>query len=123
MAKKRATGKRRGLDDFGQPIDLRKDAATSFSDAKYSAMRAAAREDVAEYKRNKRNMQDILRAKTTQQGSMGGRINTRAKAIPMPAVKNNPMTGRTVEAGTRSMLQGLRSWIRGSGGGSIRHGR
>jgi hypothetical protein len=122
MAKKRATGKRRGLDDFGQPIDLRKDAATSFSDAKYSAMKAASRGDSAGYARNKRNMTDILRAGTTQQASMGGRVNTPAKAIPMPAVKNSPMAGRTVEAGTRSMLQGLRSWIRG-GGGSILRGR
>jgi hypothetical protein len=120
MAKKRANGKRRGLDDFGQPIDLRKDAATSFNDAQYSAMRAAAREDVAEYKRNKRNMQDILRAKTTQQGSMGGRINTPAKSIPMPSVKANPMSGRTVEAGTRSMLEGMRRFM---AGGGFRHGR
>ena len=122
MAKKRANGKRRGLDDFGQPIDLRKDAATSFNDAKYSAMRAAAREDVAEYKRNKRNMQDILRAKTTQDSMYGGgKINKPAKAIPMPAAKNNPMSGRTVEFGTRSMLEGMRRFM--GGGGFRQHGR
>lgn len=115
MGKNRATGKRRGLDDFGQPIDLRKDAATSFSDAKYSAMKAASRGDSAGYARNKRNMTDILRAGTTQQASMGGRVNTPAKAISMPAVKNNPMTGRTVEGGTRSMLEGMKSFMRGGG--------
>ena len=32
------------------------------------------------------------------------------------------MSGRTVEAGTRSLLQGLRTWTRG-GGGSILRGR
>ena len=32
-------------------------------------------------------------------------------------VKNTqPLQGRTVEAGTRSMLEGLRSWMRGGGG-------
>jgi len=45
-----------------------------------------------------------------------------SQAQKLIRAQTDVMAGRTVEAGTRSMLQGLRTWIRG-GGGSILRGR
>jgi len=36
-----------------------------------------------------------------------------------PMAARDPLAGRTVEYGTRSMLQGLRSWITGGGGSRL----
>jgi hypothetical protein len=49
------------------------------------------------------------------QATLGG------KSVPQ-RLAADVMSGRTVEAGTRSLLQGLRTWTRG-GGGSILRGR
>jgi len=45
-----------------------------------------------------------------------------SQAQKLIRAQTDVMAGRTVESGTRSMLQGLRTWIRG-GGGSILRGR
>jgi hypothetical protein len=55
------------------------------------------------------------------QGSRYSPKTSRPSNIPVSRLPDK-LSGRTVEGGTRSMLQGLRSWITG-GGGSIRHGR
>jgi hypothetical protein len=134
MAKKRATGKRRGLDDYGQPVDLSKDAGRSYERAKESASRLADElskirkptsadrfEYMSDIKRNARNASDILRNKTTEKSpaGFGSRRTKISQAIQLPAAKTNPLAGRTVEFGTRSMLQGLRSWIAGGGGSRL----
>ena len=47
-------------------------------------------------------------------------LNTAAKSnISVPRLPSNPIAGRTVEYGTRSMLQGLRNWITGGGGSRL----
>ena len=38
---------------------------------------------------------------------------------PMSKAQDAPLRGRTVEYGTRSMLQGLRNWIAGGGGSRL----
>jgi len=130
MAKKRATGKRRGLDDYGQPVDLSKDAARSYERAKESASRLSDElskirkptsadrfEYMSDIKRNARNASDILRNKTTMRSGagFGSRTNKITQPIPLPPAKNNPLAGRTAEFGTRSLLEGMKSFMRGGG--------
>ena len=51
-----------------------------------------------------------------------GEYSPQASRVKAGLSARDSMSNRTVEYGTRSMLQGLRSWIRG-GGGSILRGR
>jgi len=75
MRKKSTTGKPKGLDDYGQPVDLKKNAAYSY-----------------------------MRAKSTASS-----VRSEFEMI------HNPLAGRTVEGGTRSMLEGMKSFMRGGG--------
>jgi hypothetical protein len=130
MRKKSTTGKRKGLDDYGQPVDLKKDAAYSYMRAKSTAssvrsefemIRKPTTADRYEYmstiKSNERNARDILRNQTTVRSGagFGSRTNKITQPIALPAAKNNPLAGRTVEGGTRSMLEGMKSFMRGGG--------
>ena len=133
MAKNRASGKRKGLDDYGQPIDLKKDAAKSLEQARMTAGRvqdefnrirnpttADRFEYMSDIKRNLRNAQDIKLNKTTER--TGYWPNSRRDKIsqPIPMGKApDVLSGRTVESGTRSLLQGLKGWIRGGGGSRL----
>ena len=138
MAKMRASGKRRGTDAGGEPIDLKKDAAKTAINARQEAWRlesefsrikrptAQDRFDyMSDIKRNLRNVQDIKLNKTTFNAGKG--LQTKSStAIPMPAVRvPDKLAGRTVEAGTRSLREGLRAWMRDmrGGGGSRLTGR
>ena len=139
MANKRASGKRKGLDDYGNPIDLRIDAARSLEQARMSAssaqdefstIRKPTLADRFEYmshiKRNLRNAQDIKLNKTTER--TGAWPNSRRDKIsqPIPMGKApDKLSGRTVEFGTRSIREGLTSWMRDirGGGGSRLTGR
>lgn len=72
----------------------------------------------------KRNEEIRLRLKqSTDRANARERVSGLPRTANVPSIqKTDSLTGRTVEAGTRSMLKGLRSWITG-GGGSILRGR
>ena len=149
MAKKRATRKPKGLDDSGRIIDLSdpyafpgthrtKDspptykgpmaegakaprqgqidpnrAATGRAYETYQQYRGSTdRYERQERARALRNMKDI--AKNVNAASASGQKGPFAMG---PA--KSPISGRTVEFGTRSMLQGLRNWIAGGGGSRL----
>jgi hypothetical protein len=131
MAKKRASGKRKGLDDYGQPVDLSKDAAKSYRHAWDSRVRlgdelsrirkptaADRHEYMAEIKRHDRNRADIKLNKTTFNRGRGLE-NRVTQPISLPPAKSNPLAGRTAEFGTRSVLEGMRSFMRGGGGSRL----
>ena len=120
MAKKRASRKPRGTDSSGQPLDLSDysqraqeqrrwmNAAQSYTDSINRGYKGIAKLDMRDMKLGLRNSTDYNRNAPLKKGP-----------FPMGPAKANPMAGRTVEAGTRSMLQGLRSWIRGGGGNRL----
>ena len=130
MAKRSANGKRRGTDASGQPIDLSKDAAQTAINARQEAWRLEAEfsrikrpsaqdrfEYMSDIKRNLRNAQDIKLNKTTI--NVGRGLQTKP-STPIPMGKaSDTLSGRTVESGTRSLLQGLKGWIRGGGGSRL----
>lgn len=117
MAKKRASRKPRGTDAGGQPLDLSNrgqyfDQVDRMFDARNSGSRAEQRvasRNVTDFQRNAPfpRSADYIRGVAHSKGpfSMG------------PA--KSPISGRTVEFGTRSMLQGLRNWIAGGGGSRL----
>ena len=133
MAKKRASAKPKGLDDSGKPIDLKQDAANTIKNARATADRLEAEfsrikkpnaldrfEYKSDIKRNLRNVQDIKLNKTTFNAGKG--LQTKSPtAIPMPAATAlDKISGRTPEFGTRSLLEGMKSFMRGGG---LRSGR
>jgi len=74
---------------------------------------SADRYERQETARALRNMKDI--AKNVNAASPSGQKGPFA----MGPAKGDTLSGRTVEYGTRSMLQGLRSWITGGGGSRL----
>ena len=129
MAKKRASGKRRGTDAGGQPIDLSKDALESYWSQRDRARKAVESGNRAELVQARRNQRDLMNNRgviATNSPSQGNRLEKNAPMyLPMPAAKGDTLSGRTVEAGTRSMREGLRAWVRDmrGGGGSRLTGR
>ena len=129
MAKKSASSKRKGLDDYGQPIDLKKDAGYSYNRAQETANRlqnelgriknptkADRFEYMSDIKRNIRNAQDIKLNQTTERTPMvvGSRRSTISQPIPMGKAPDK-LSGRTADFGSRSLLEGMKSWMRGGG--------
>lgn len=126
MAKKSANGKRRGTDASGQPIDLSKDAAQTAINARQEAWRLEAEfsrikrpsaqdrfEYMSDIKRNLRNVQDIKLNNTTFNAGRG--LQTKSStAIPMGKAPDK-LSGRTADFGSRSLLEGMKSWMRGGG--------
>ena len=57
-----------------------------------------------------------------RQSPQGSRYSPKTRVpsnISVPRLPANPIAGRTVEYGTRSLLQGLRNWIAGGGGSRL----
>ena len=131
MAKKRATRKPRGTDADGQPLDLSSrgqymDQVDRMVDSSNSAIKAAERNQLASarsYRREvrvaARNVRDFQRNAPTPRSASDIRgVASNKGPFSMGAAKS-PISGRTVEYGTRSMLQGLRNWIAGGGGSRL----
>lgn len=99
MAAKKKSGKMRGNDGMGNPLDTNKpmDYKKVLLDARTTVVGSR------EYKQAMRNMADFTKNPINK-----GRI-------ALGPVKD-PMSGRTVEAGTRSMVEGQRNFMRGGGG-------
>lgn len=121
MAKKRASGKRRGTDAGGQPIDLSKDALESYWSQRDRAGKAVESGNRAELAQARRNQSDLMKNRgviATHSPSQGYRLEKNAPMyLPMPAAKaSDKLSGRTAEFGTRSLLEGMKSWMRGGGG-------
>ena len=138
MAKKRASGKRRGTDAGGQPIDLTSrgdymDQVDRMFDARFSRIKASARHQSSSaqmYRRDERvalrNIKDFQRnAPTPRAASDVSGVPGKKGPFAMGSAKGDTLSGRTVEAGTRSMREGLRAWVRDmrGGGGSRLTGR
>jgi hypothetical protein len=75
-----------------------------------------------------RKRDEQMRARALQLGGAGkdprtlGQIKQAedaAKALRAQRIADRSLSGRTVEYGTRSMLQGLRNWITGGGGSRL----
>jgi len=131
MAKKRATRKPRGTDAGGQPLDLSSrsqymDQVDRMVDSSNSARIAAernqptsARLDRREVRVAARNVRDFQRNAPTPRSASDIRGVAGNKGPFSMGAAKNPIAGRTVEYGTRSMLQGLRNWITGGGGSRL----
>ena len=106
MAAKKKSGKTRGTDESGKVLDTNSNAdwqkIKSNFIAKWDSKTPSTRQE-------SRNIRDFARNLP------------RSQPIPVGRVKDQ-MSGRTVEAGTRSMLEGQRGFMRG-GGGLRSHGK
>jgi len=115
MAKNRASRKPRGTDSSGQPIDLGSNYRNQVSAEEYNRWVRSQDIDLST---------GAINRKDTRVAAANMRDMTKNppwnKTVALP--KADSLAGRTVEAGTSSMLKGLRSWITG-GGGSILRGR
>jgi hypothetical protein len=126
MAKKRASGKPKGLDDLGQPIDLKKDAGYSYNRARETASRLTDEFDrmrkptvadrfeyMSDIKRNARNAKDIKLNKATERSGagFGSRRDKYVQPIQLGKAPDK-LSGRTPDAGTKSLLEGMKSFIR-----------
>ena len=138
MAKKRATRKPRGTDAGGQPLDLSSrsqymDQVDRMVDSSNSARKAAernqpasARLDRREVRVAARNVRDFQRNAPTPRSASDIRgVASNKGPFSMGPAKGDKLSGRTVEAGTRSLREGMRSWMRDlrGGGGSRLTGR
>jgi hypothetical protein len=129
MAKKRASSKPRGTDAGGNPIDLSSNSQYQaemrrFNNAKterdkllypYPNRAASQQAKVAA-----RNILDFDKNYFPSDKSQKSGRNIEPRTFAMP--KADTLSGRTVEFGTRSVLEGIKSWMRG-GGGFRQHGR
>ena len=132
MAKKRASGKRQGTDAGGQPYDLsntedyRKALHGLLYFANTKAERRVARRQLQDFRANENSpVRMNLNKIGTYLPDKSQIIERSRPSIAMGAAKGDPLAGRTVEAGTRSLREGLRAWMRDlrGGGGSRLTGR
>jgi len=125
MAKKRASSKPRGTDAGGNPIDLSSNSQYQaemrrFNDAKtegrllypYPNRAASQQAKVAA-----RNILDFDKNYFPSDKSQKSGRNIEPRTFAMP--KSDKLSGRTVEFGTRSMLEGIKGWMRGGGGSRL----
>ena len=134
MAKRRATRKPRGTDAGGQPLDLSNrgqymDQVDRMVDSMNSARKAAERNQSASARLDRRDARVALRNVTDfQRNAPTPRAWSDVRGVagpkgPFPMGKApDKLSGRTVDFGTRSMLEGIKGWMRG-GGGFRSHGR
>ena len=146
MAKKRASRKPSGINDnindfldrrevkkYGQRIDRTYNEAAYMPGDLSKALRAKMAADrfvrsrVSETKTpalRRGPVEDLMGnplrpSSKPMQGSAKMRNQNPPVVYPKAPVKASPISGRTVEYGTRSMLQGLRNWIAGGGGSRL----
>lgn len=123
MAKKRASAKPKGLDADNRVIDLGKYDSYIAAEEKRLAYGHFGRSGMSnkstlfqrqEMKVASRNLQDMVR--------QGPEVRTNyGKPIALPAATaSDKLSGRTPEFGTRSLLEGMKSFMRGGG---LRSGR
>ena len=110
MAKKRTSSKPSGNKVPNPPVNYGSEWA--------KALASVAKQEAAKRARQAEMIDAKNRYNAVRRSEMQAQLN---KYNPPPQIKN-PLAGRTVEAGTPSLLKGLRSWITG-GGGSILRGR
>ena len=115
MAKKRASRKPRGTDAGGQPLDL--SSRSEYMDQVERMFDSRNRNLKREVQVAARNVRDFQRNAPTPRSASDIRgVAGNKGPFSMPAAKTpDKLSGRTVEFGTRSTLEGLKSWIRGGG--------
>ena len=131
MAKKRATRKPSGTDAGGQPYDLsstedyRKALQAKIYFANTRAERRVASRNLQDFRANAKSPVRTNLKITTSLPDKSQIIERSRPSIPMGPAKSDKLSGRTVEAGTRSLREGMRSWMRDmrGGGGSRLTGR
>jgi len=115
MAKKRASRKPRGTDSGGQPIDLGSNYRNQVSAEEYNRWVRSQDIDLSTGAINRKDTR--VAAANMRDMTKNAPLN---KTFALP--KADSLSGRTVEFGTRSMLEGIKGWVRG-GGGFRQHGR
>lgn len=135
MAKRRATRKPRGTDAGGQPLDLSSrsqymDQVDRMVDSSNSARIAAERNQLASARLDRRevrvaarNVRDFQRNAPTPRSASDIRGVAGPKGPFSMGKAPDKLSGRTVDFGTRSMLEGIKGWMRAGGGGSRLTGR
>jgi hypothetical protein len=129
MAAKKKSGKTRGKDSGGQTFDLDNTAqykaeVDRYFDARADRLRAQKQTQTqiprsAAERTSFRNVVDYNRNWRSNNNARG--IQEKGPFSMGPA-KPDKLSGRTVEFGTRSMLEGMRGFMRG-GGGLRSHGK
>lgn len=134
MAKKRASSKKSSdpVDPFGASVSNNKFSPAydwRREQAKMDAKERAMAKQTGGFRGKEVKVPTFVKTQPTKTTpSLTVKSGERTVVVPKRDAFGNkipyrdPMRGRTVEGGTRSMLQGLRSWITG-GGGSILRGR
>ena len=115
MAAKKKSGKTRGTDQSGNPIDLGSRAAR-YNRSQYSNEVSRAQNNF--YKNVQRpNFQNRSEAAAAMRNIAEMKNAPKVTGpIKMGPAKSDPLRGRTVDFGTRSTLEGQRSFMRGGGG-------
>jgi hypothetical protein len=126
MAKKRASGKLRGTDAGGQPYDLsntedyRKalQAKTYFANTR--AERRVASRNLQDFRANAQSPVRTNLKITTSLPDKSQTVERSRASIAMGPVKGDKLSGRTTDAGTRSILDGMKNFMKSGAQGAFK---
>ena len=107
MAKKRGAGKKTNEDQ--ELLDYLKKAGKAAQrnvTMTQKAMRTGPAPEMGSW--NEREIREMNKFYKTER-------NVQSQSAKLASAQRDLMSGRTVDAGTRSMLEGMKSWIRGGG--------
>lgn len=111
MAKRRGTGKKMNEDqDILNYLKQAGKEAQRNVTMTQKAMRAGPAPEMGSW--NRREIDEMNQFYRTER-------RVQSQSAKLFAAQRDLMSGRTVEPGTRSMLEGLRGWIRGGGGSRL----